>query len=203
MEIKGNKRVLFNGDSITDWMRDHSDRHSLTGYNKRIAQAYADSGAEFFNRAISGDRTTEMLARMDADLADTDPDYVSILIGINDTWRRFDSNLPTSGEKFRENLRANFEKVKKYGAKLIVLEPFLLPVDPAKRAFREDLDEKIDITRELAREFAEEYIPLDGLFAEVVLKVAPETLSADGVHPTDKGFAYIAQWWMQRVKCVK
>ena len=41
------------------------------------------------------------------------PDYLSIMIGINDTWRRYDSNDITSKEQFETNLTELLEKIKK------------------------------------------------------------------------------------------
>ena len=78
-----------------------------------------------------------------------------------------------------------------------------MPSDPQKMVMREDLNKKIDVVRKLAREFADEYVPLDGLFAELVLKISPEELTADGIHPTDLAYEYIARWWLERVTFVK
>lgn len=200
LEIGKGSVLLFDGDSITDCGRDLSDVRSLTGYNRIIAEQGAKCGVESFNRAISGHRTKELLARVAGELEELHPAVYSLLIGVNDTWRRFDSNDPTSAEQFGKNLRQILTAVRESGAKIILLEPFLLPTDPAKSVFREDLDEKIHVVRALAREFAEEYVPLDGLFAELTLKISPEKLSADGVHPTPLGNEYIARWWLERVR---
>lgn len=199
LELKRNSKFLFEGDSITDCGRDRADKHSLSGYNRIIAATGGLYRVEFFNRSVSGNRSKDVLERLDDELAELRPDAFSLLIGINDTWRRYDSNDPTSGMQFYDNLRGILSTVRARGAKIIVLEPFLLPTDPAKAVMREDLDLKIDITRSLAREFADEYVPLDGLFAELVLKIPPEQISADGVHPTELGNEYIARWWLERV----
>ena len=73
------------------------------------------------------------------------PDYLSIMIGINDTWRRYDSNDITSKEQFETNLTELLEKIKKDlpDTKLMLIEPFLLPTDPEKEIFWEDLDPKL------------------------------------------------------------
>ena len=199
LQLKRNSKLLFEGDSITDCGRDRADRNSLSGYNRIIAAKSGLYRVEAFNRAVSGNRSKDVLARLEDELAELRPDAFSLLIGVNDTWRRYDSNDPTSGMQFYDNLRGILSTVRARGAKIIVLEPFLLPTDPAKAVMREDLDLKIDITRSLAREFADEFVPLDGLFAELVLKIPPEQLSADGVHPTELGNEYIARWWLERV----
>ena len=104
LTIHSGARVLFDGDSVTDCGRDRQDRHSLSGYNDKIARN-AHAGVEFFNRGISGDRSKDLLARIESDLRDTKPDVVSILIGINDTWRRYDENDPTTALAYEQNMR--------------------------------------------------------------------------------------------------
>lgn len=199
LELKRGSTILFEGDSITDAGRDPKDRHSLSGYNALVAAACAKHGIECFNRAVSGNRSQDVLARLEGELDELRPDVFSILIGVNDTWRRYDANDPTSREKFGANLRAIFTAVHKRGIKLIVLEPFLISAAPQWLILRDDLNEKIDVTRELAREFADEFVPLDGLFAELSVKAAPNTLSEDDVHPTPLGHEQIARWWLERV----
>ena len=78
----------------------------------------------------------------------------------------------------------------KTNAKILIIEQFLLPV-PDKEFFREDLNGKIDITRRLAREFADCYIPLDGLMAKACVGCEPTHWSADGVHPNENGSDFI------------
>ena len=67
-----------------------------------------------------------------------------------------------------------------------MLEPFLLPV-PDKMYFYEDLYKKILVVRKLAREYADAYVPLDGLLAKACLEHEPTFYAADGVHPTPDG----------------
>ena len=54
--------------------------------------------------------------------------------------------------------------------------------------WRVDLDPKIAVARQLAREFNALYVPMDGLFAAASTKAAMEFWLADGVHP-DSGRA--------------
>ena len=86
-------KILFQGDSITDAGRDRSDYHDLgEGYPKYAAEAivskYPDEDFEFINLGISGNQTADLVDRLQSDFIDIQPDFVSILIGINDTWHR-------------------------------------------------------------------------------------------------------------------
>ncbi|MDR3303451.1 MAG: SGNH/GDSL hydrolase family protein [Treponema sp.] len=201
-----NTTVLFQGDSITDCGRRREDSRSLgSGYPSIVARLYdtlfPGHGVNFLNRAVSGDRSSELLRRYDADLAALKPDLVSFLIGINDTWRRYDSNDPTSTEAFEHNYRSILQNVKNDlpSARIVIIEPFLLNTMADKLVWRgEDLDAKIAVTRRLAREFADVFIPMDGIFvSEIVAGKRDVDITADGVHPTPTGHAIIAASWLK------
>jgi lysophospholipase L1-like esterase len=197
--------VLFQGDSITDCGRVRSDGNSLgAGYPANIAglwrNLFPGLGVTFLNRGISGNRAKDLLERYDADFKALKPDLVSILIGINDTWRRYDSRDPTSTEVYENNYRTLLEQLKKDlpQAAIVIIEPFLLNSDPAKALWREDLDPKIQAARRLAKEFADVFIPMDGIFTRYAVEGINEAdMSADGVHPTPQGHGIIAAEWIK------
>lgn len=191
-------RILFQGDSVTDCHRDRSDFWGLgEGYVKYTVDAlkamFPNDDIEFINRGISGNRTCDVLARADEDIVDLKPDIVTMLIGVNDTWRRYDMNLPTTEEQFVANYEAIISKIKETGAKFIMLEPFLI-YNMGRDGYREDLNPKIDETRKLAAKYADKYIALDGILASAAVccdNVAD--ISADGVHPAELGKKIIAE----------
>jgi len=191
-------KILFQGDSVTDAGRSREDPHLLgNGYPKYVAellrQRWPDTTFEFLNYGVSGNRTRDLLERWQTDCIDPQPDVVSILIGINDTWRAFDQNDPTTVEQYESNYRSLMQQIKDHtDAKILMLEPFLIPADDVKANWRPDLDPKIHAARRLAREFADAYIPLDGLFAAACVNRDPAYWAADGVHPTAEGHLFIA-----------
>jgi len=206
--IEDHATVLFQGDSITDAGRSRdSDADLGRGYAAMIAAWYSarhpEKQVRFINRGISGNRAKDLRARWQADCLDLKPSWVSILIGINDTWRRFDSNDPTSTEDYEAAYRAILTEVRnQLHAQLIILEPFVLPVPPDRRNWRADLDPKITAARQLAREFGALYVPLDGLFAAAATRRELAFWAADGVHPTPAGHALIAQAWLSTVEAL-
>ena len=196
-------RILFTGDSITDCgrIRDNPD-HLGFGYAALTAahlQArLASPGLKIYNRGISGNRVSDLLKRVDADLLALKPTVVSILIGINDTWRRYDSNDPTDVSSFERDYRTLLQKVTaQLKARVVLLEPFLLHVPADRHSWREDLNPKIDVTRKLAAEFGTELLPLDGLFAQAATQAPAAYWAADGVHPSMAGHALIAETWLE------
>jgi lysophospholipase L1-like esterase len=203
MLIHANDRILFTGDSITDCGRVRENpAHLGFGYAAFTAarlQAYlASPELQIFNRGISGNRAGHLLERIDADLLALKPTVISILIGINDVWRRYDSNDPTSVETFETNYRTILETIsKKLTARVVLLEPFLLHVPEDRHKWREDLNPKLDAVRRLAVEFGTELIPLDGIFAKATTQAPAAYWAGDGVHPSAAGHALIAEAWLE------
>lgn len=189
-------KILFQGDSITDAGRNRDDIHNLgNGYPKYAAQFlkedFPNVDFEFVDLGISGNQTKDLVERLEADFIDIQPDIVSILIGVNDTWHHAANRDYIPHDVFEERYRTVLSAIReKTNAKIMMMEPFLIPVED-KAYFREDLDPKIQVIRKLAREFADVYLPTDGLLASAYIGDDPLSYAADGVHPTEKGAAYI------------
>lgn len=197
-------RLLFQGDSITDWHRDRSDYHDLgRGYAKYaakyLAEKYPDIDFEFINLGIGGQETYHFVNRLQTDFIDIKPDIISLLIGINDTWSHSENREWVPNKIFEERYRAILKAIKEQtNAKIMVMEPYLIPVAD-KLFFREDLAPKIEIIRKLAREYADVYLPTDGLMNSVIVGDDPSNYALDGVHPTEKGAKYIAKIYVEYI----
>ncbi|AOZ94053.1 SGNH/GDSL hydrolase family protein [Paenibacillus crassostreae] len=206
LSIGNNETVLFIGDSVTDCGRDYSNDSSLgSGYAFLVAaelgRKYPKKNLNFINRGINGNRVVDLETRWEEDCIQLNPAWISIYIGINDVWRHYDNNDETSVEKFYKGYRQLIERTNEHtDAKIILVEPFCLPVPEDRKSWREDLDPKIQAIRELASEFKSLYVPLDGLFASASTQVDPAYWAGDGVHPTVAGHALIAKAWLETVQ---
>jgi lysophospholipase L1-like esterase len=95
------KRVVFMGDSITDfWPLDRSF-----------------PGQPYVNRGISGQTTAQMLVRMYPDVIDLKPAAVVIFAGTNDIAQ---NNGPQTIEMIEENLMAMTELAQGHGIKVVL-----------------------------------------------------------------------------------
>jgi acyl-CoA thioesterase I len=203
--VQDDQTVLFIGDSITDTGRNRDDDSDMGGGYANFVAAwftahYPHRRVRFLNRGISGDRVQDLQVRWQRDCIDLKPDWVSILIGINNVIRRYDSNLITPDAEFAAAYRSLLQQVKQdLQAPIILLEPFVLAVNEDMRAWRADLNPKIDIIRHLAAEYGAFYVPLDGLFAAVAARRGMAFWLPDGVHPTQAGHALIAQAWLDAI----
>lgn len=202
MLLQREQRVVFQGDSVTDTGRDRDDFFGLgNGYpaivSGTIGSLFPETRIEFLNRGVGGDRVKDLKNRWKEDCLDLSPDWVSILVGINDCWRLYDSNDRTEPALFESNYRYLLQSAAARGASLIVMEPFYLPVYREMEMWTEDLGPKIQIIRRLAREFKAVYVPLYGIFAEAATKREPSFWAEDGIHPTPEGHSLIARHWLK------
>lgn len=198
--IKANDVIVFQGDSITDCGRTGTidPQNSLgIGYAKMVAQTlsaqYSSYNLKFFNRGLGGAKVDDMFDRWDKECMALKPTIVTVLIGINDVLRSFDSNEEVNFERFEKNLGTMFDLVKKSGAKLIVLEPFTIPHGIIEDSWRHMLNKLQIIERRLAAKYASAYIPLDGLFASASITQKPSDFTNDGVHPIEHGHRLITR----------
>lgn len=203
--ILPNSTILFQGDSVTDAGRTASDNPNSSlgqGYPKKIKEYIdafcANQNLKVINRGVSGNRVIDLKNRWLKDCIELKPDVVSILIGINDTWRKYDSSDETSAEKYEQTYREILTELRKNlpDCQIVILEPFIVPADPEKMCFYDDLIWKVQAARKLSREFGTAYIPLDGIFASSCTGVSPSVWSEDGIHPTDAGHSLIAKLWI-------
>jgi lysophospholipase L1-like esterase len=138
-------KLVFVGDSITDYWR-IGDNPWYRGQRNGLAiwdRYFATTGTEYFaiNLGVTGDRTEHVLHRL-ADRSDgglahlshkaIQPDYISLLIGINNTWspddpdpRSIANGIIAVGERLHE-LRPNST----------ILVASLLPTDDVDRNSR-------------------------------------------------------------------
>lgn len=200
--LQNNATVLFQGDSVTDAGRSRTSDELLgNGYpfyvRSLLTSNHPDLAIQVLNRGISGNRAIDLLNRWDEDCLLLKPDYVSILIGVNDTWRRYDENDPTAPEVFKDRLKAIIEKtLDGTSTQIVLLNPFLLDVNEKVSAMREDLCFKQDAVAGLAKEYSTKFLDLDKIFAAAAKEQSPAFYAEDGVHPTQAGHALIAKEWI-------
>ena len=200
-------KILFQGDSITDAGRDRRNYHDMgKGYpryaSELIAAAHADTDFEFINFGISGNRTGQLFDRIYTDGIAFQPDIISILIGINDIWHRYNSGrIATTDAQIELNYRTILQRIKnETNAKIVMLSPYVLDAED-KEHMKRDLETVLPIIRGLAEEFADVYIPLDELFAEAIkTQPEPKYYSNDGVHPNENGARFIGEQYARAVE---
>ncbi len=197
-------KIIFFGDSITESGRDVGNPYDLGNGYVRIAAGklrllYPETQFEFLNRGVGGERTADLLARVERDVVSERPDVTVLFAGINDVWHRFFGGAEVSEAEFENNYRAIVTAIKKTGSELILVQPYALPVGDKQR-LRPQLVLFHAIIRRIAEEEKVALIPLDEIFTGVTRDIAPAQFAADGVHPTHRGCRYIADLVIKELK---
>lgn len=204
------KTFLLQGDSITDAGRNReNDAYRGSGYPTLIAaELMYDHPGEFnvINRGIGGNRVVDLYARIKKDFLNLKPDYLSILIGVNDVWHDYSSEPNgVPDERFRkvydmliEELKAELPELKIY-----ILEPFVLRASATEEHW-EEFDRETRVRAKSAKWIAEKhglpFISLQDKFDAACEKCPPSYWLGDGVHPTAAGHELIARALMEAVK---
>ena len=194
--------IVFTGDSITDAGRrlDHR-RHLGTGYVRLVADELANRGdcRAIVNTGISGDRAVDLRARWEPDALAHEPELLSIYVGINDTWRRYDSDDPTSTDAFAATYRSLLDEAQaRLAPRFILLEPFVVPVTGEQKHWgADDLDAKRAVVESLAAEYGAAFVPLQSILGDAAAQNGgAAAIAEDGVHPTPLGSSLIAGAWL-------
>ncbi|MFI5643119.1 SGNH/GDSL hydrolase family protein [Kitasatospora sp. NPDC051705] len=222
--IRPGSTVMFTGDSITDCRRRESEDGLGYGYPLLVAGAWGhrhpDRPVTWLNTANAGDKVMDLQARWRRDVLDARPDVLSVLVGVNDMgWHTFDpKGFVIPAERFEADYDRLLAPLAEAGTRLILVEPFLLPIravveagegpggdavrigEEQRDAWRADLDPKIQAVRRLARRYGARLLAADGMFAELATTTEPEHWAADGVHPTPAGHAALAEAWLRLVE---
>lgn len=205
------KTFLLQGDSITDAGRNReNDAARGHGYATLMAaRLMYDHPGQFkvINRGISGNRVVDLYARIKKDFLNLKPDYLTILIGVNDVWHDYEDEANgVSDEKFRKVYDLLIEELKSElpDLKIYILEPFVLR-GTATDAHWEEFNREVLLRARSARWIAEKhnlpFIELQSKFDQACEKCEPSYWLGDGVHPTAAGHELIAQTLYATIKC--
>ena len=88
------------------------------------------------------------------------------------------------------------------GVRLVLCEPFVLPVDETRQLWRSEVDQRRAVVADLAREFGTSLVPFQKEFDGALQSHDAKHLAPDGVHPTEFGHDLMAEWWIRHVSRV-
>jgi len=205
------KTILFQGDSITDAGRNREMDGFMgmgTGYPAYVsARLGLDNPGDytFYNKGISGNRIVDVYARIKADIINLKPDYMSILIGVNDVWHEFSYQNGVDTAKFEKIYSMLIEEVREAlpDIKIMIMEPFMLEgtaTGDKAEAFRKEVSEKAAAAKRVAEKYSLPFMELQKDLDELAKKAPNDYWLADGVHPKITFHQYISDKWIKMFK---
>lgn len=207
---KGDK-ILFIGDSISDFDRARPVGEGLfnawgTSYvadvGATLACAYPELGLRVVNMGISGNQVRDLLARWQSDVLDLKPDWVSVLIGINDVWRQFDCPQMPETHVSPEEYRAGYEELIQRTLPLVkgmvLMTPYFMEPNRAD-PMRSRMDQYGQIVRELAQRHDLVFVDLQAGWDQLFQHMHPCNIAWDRIHPNQIGHMHIARQFLRAV----
>lgn len=174
----GESRVIFLGDSITDYWK-------LPDYFP---------GKPYINRGVDGQTTPEMLVRFRQDVIDLHPKVLVVLAGTNDI-------AGVTGPTRNEDIEANYASMAELARahRIQVVFASVLPVNnythDAEESFALRPRERILALNKWLKEYCarNRFVYLDYFSALVDEQgMLKRNLADDGLHPTDTGYKIMA-----------
>lgn len=207
------KIVLFQGDSITDCGRNREDITSVgVGYANMVKGqlGYEHPGEyEFINKGTGGNRIVDVYARIRSDIINLKPDYMSLLIGVNDVWHELGGMCNgVSAEKFEKIYDMLIGEVLEAlpDIKIMILEPFVLEaayttateMEPERwNYFRTEVPLRAEAARCIAEKYGLPFVELQNKFNYACKQAPASYWLKDGVHPTPMGHWIIKNEWIK------
>ncbi len=142
--VKDGEKIAFLGDSITQ------GGMGATGYVTLVIQGLKANGvnATAIGAGISGHKSNDMLARLQRDVLDKKPDWMTLSCGVNDVWHGA-KGVPL--DQYKQNITQIVDRVQAAGIKVMILTSTMITENP-EEPNNQKLAAYNDFLRELAKE---------------------------------------------------
>ncbi|MDV4150710.1 SGNH/GDSL hydrolase family protein [Clostridium sp. AL.422] len=211
MLLEKNTKLVMIGDSITDCGRrqpigEGSNGAEGFGYvcfvSALLKSFYNYNNNRVINMGASGDRVRELKERWDRDVLELNPDYLSIMIGINDIWRQFEHPLRVEDhvyiDEYRNTLEELIQKTLPSLKKLILITPFFIESNKDD-LMRIETEKYGQVVKELAKKYDAIFVDTQRAFDELLENNYSATFALDRVHPNATGHMAIARAFLDAI----
>jgi lysophospholipase L1-like esterase len=142
--VKNGEKIAFLGDSITQ------GGMGPTGYVSLVIHGLKTSGvtATAIGAGISGHKSNDMLARLQRDVIDKKPDWMTLSCGVNDVWHGA-KGVPL--DAYQKNITEIVDKAQAAGIKVMVLTATMIG-EKADEANNQKLEPYNEFLRKLAKD---------------------------------------------------
>ena len=200
------KKILFIGDSITEWGKREDPEAIGISYVRIIHDylitTYPEQAFDIKNKGIGGNRITDLASRWQQDVIEHKPDYLSISIGINDVWRQLDRPEieQVDVEKFEQIYKDLLAQVKEHtNAHIILMEPTIIEEELLAPG-NQMLKKYVRVVNDISKQFDTTLVPTHQAFVQYLEGNNGYNLTTDGVHMNSAGNMLMATTWLNAVE---
>ena len=212
MKLAKNSKLVFIGDSITDCGRQRPVGEGLgddpygRGYVSLIrglmSVDYSDYAIRVVNMGVRGNTVRDLKKRWDSDITALEPDWVSVMIGINDIWRQFDMPLNKDEhvyiDEYKSTLNELVEATVGKVSGIILMTPFFIETskdDPMKKM----ADMYSKVVKECSDKYGTVFVDTQAAIDKLTKNMPTASISWDRVHPNIIGHMAVAKAFMEAV----
>jgi lysophospholipase L1-like esterase len=211
MLIQPNSKLVMIGDSITDCGRirpvgEGSPDALGNGYvnfvDSLLTARYPENRIRVINMGVSGNTIRDLQERWKTDVLDLKPDWLSVMIGINDVWRHFSNAIIPEQEVSLAEYSRTLDKLLLITQPtlkgLVLMTPYFIEPnhdDPMRKM----MDEYGAVVRQLANKHKAILVDTQGAFDAVLTHLHPMALVFDRVHPFSSGHMVLARAFLQGI----
>ncbi|KPK83534.1 MAG: hypothetical protein AMJ81_08030 [Phycisphaerae bacterium SM23_33] len=209
LAVRDGQTVVFIGDSITDCGRRAQAAPLGEGYVSMaaalVAARYPERQISFINQGIGGDVSVGLRDRWADDVLVHRPDWVSVLVGINDLHRTLRGDpAAVPPELYRQAYDDCLQRTADgASARLILMDPFYMSRENSPHSMRskvlELLPDYIAVVADLAKKHAAIRVRLHQAFGRVLRHHPADFVCPEPVHPNRTGHLIIAHEWLKAV----
>ncbi|WP_226670885.1 SGNH/GDSL hydrolase family protein [Metabacillus litoralis] len=211
MKLEQGQKLLFIGDSITDCERAKPEGEGLfnalgkgyVSYIDALLQAvYPELGIRVVNKGISGHTVRDLQNRWQEDVLDQHPDWLSIMIGINDVWRQYDTPFIKDWhvliDEYETTLRKLIDETKPFVKEIVLMTPFYIE-NNVNDYMRKTMDEYGQVVKKIAEETNCLFVDTQAAFNVVLQDLYSATLAWDRVHPSAAGHMVLTRAFLKEI----
>jgi len=211
MLLKQRQKLVMIGDSITDCGRIFPVGEGKEGYGNGyvmmvdaiLALEHPGLSVRVINMGIGGNTVRNLEERWQTDVIDLKPDWVSILIGINDVWRQFDAPVRTEEhvlpEEYTDTLERLITRTKPLlSGGIVLMTPFIMDTNKSD-PMRAKMDDYAAIVRQVAAKHSCLLCDLVPALDRLWEYMHPVNVAWDRIHPNHIGSMLIAREFMRTV----
>jgi lysophospholipase L1-like esterase len=214
MKIERGSTLLMIGDSITDCARARPIGEAVSwdignGYvslvNALLGAACPRDDIRIRNLGTSGNTVRDLADRWQADVMDLKPDWLSVMIGINDVWRQFDAPLQKEWHVGLDEYSATLDQLvstaRPHLKGLVLMSPYFIEPnrDDPMRAMMDCYGQAV---RRVAKRHDAIFVDCQAAFDDILTVVHPVALAGDRIHPTLTGHMILARAFLEALDFV-
>ena len=213
MLVADGSTFVMIGDSVTDCGRARPigrKQHNNLGdgyvrhFDAMLTSRYPERNIEVLNVGCSGNKVTDLAHRWQSDVLDLSPDWLSVMIGINDVWRFYDSPCSkdqVDAKTYEATYRRILDQTRSQLKGLLLASPFFIEANK-QDPMRQQMGQYARIVEQLAKDYDAIFVDAQAAFDQFLAHKSSHYIAWDRIHPNPTGHQILADAFLRGIEYV-